>query len=523
MLNCIENGVKPELDIFPAWLHRLVAASVLDAYKLRGLRQLLLFCYKAYTQHDNKSKTQAAFSSFESVNREVKDFGNSFAKSLPVLLDLARKYVESVLFEGDRCFQSIVPSHGPGAVTTSKEAWQNWYPTIDAVYPLSDYLCLYANRDAQSELGTCEWHEDIVAKLIAVPKDSRGPRLICVHPAEAIWIQQGLRVQLERAITRTRYHRGIWPRGRINFDDQTVNGRIALTSSRSRLYATLDMKEASDRVSDILVQYLFGRYYKYFGCCRAQKYYVGEAGIDQPADNNIHSYAPMGNATTFPVESLVFWAICCASLQHHGFHQPGAVFVFGDDIIVPSRMAPIVINDLESFGLVVNRSKSFYKGGFRESCGVDAFNGINVTPIRWKSDYNAEHLSGLQSLSDLAMRFRIAGYEGAASTAYSHLRRRLQRDYRRELFFTNNPHHGGLAEYTTQHSRVWADAYWHKSIQWFVSPVGRVEQITPKRVSVGWLQVLESICGLTANGRSSIPDRTVSRRSRLNRGWINVL
>jgi hypothetical protein len=35
-------------------------------------------------------------------------------------------------------------------------------------------------------------HADIIeAKLIAVPKDSRGPRLICVHPAESIWIQQG--------------------------------------------------------------------------------------------------------------------------------------------------------------------------------------------------------------------------------------------------------------------------------------------------------------------------------------------
>jgi hypothetical protein len=85
---------------------------------------------------------------------------------------------------------------------------------------------------------------DIVAKLTAVPKDSRGPRLICVHPKEAIWIQQGQRLKLEAAITSSNL-----TKGRINFTDQTVNGGLALESSKSGRLATLDLKEASDRIS----------------------------------------------------------------------------------------------------------------------------------------------------------------------------------------------------------------------------------------------------------------------------------
>jgi hypothetical protein len=37
---------------------------------------------------------------------------------------------------------------------------------------------------------------------------------------------------------------------------------------------------------------------------------------------------------------------------------------------------------LESFGLKINRDKSCVGGFFRESCGMDAFKGIDVTPVR---------------------------------------------------------------------------------------------------------------------------------------------
>jgi hypothetical protein len=518
ILAAIEEGEELSLDSFPEWLKRLAAASVKDAYKLRLIRQLLLFCYKAYVTHD-KTTTEKAFEGFLQTNEEVRKFGNSFAIASPKLLDQTRRHVQSVLYKLDA--SAIKPSHGPGAVTTSKETWTKRYDTIEYLYPQSDWFGLYFNPDHAAELADAVHDDTIEAKVIAVPKDSRGPRLICVHPAEAIWLQQGIRRVLERSISRPRSSQGPWPKGHVHFDDQAVNGKIALLSSSSRRYATIDMKEASDRISDLLVQILFGRKYKHFGCCRAQRFLIPRLGNMLNLRGQIHSYAPMGNATTFPVQSLVFWAICVSSLQRHGFHQPGAVFVFGDDIILPSECAEFVINDLESFGLLVNRTKSFWRGAFRESCGVDAFNGVNVTPVRWKTTVDAKHLTGLQSLSDIALRLRRAGYEEAAATSYGILRTRLRR-LGKDLFFTNDPDHGGLAEFTTSDYLAFRDSYWNRDTQWFTSPIHRLEPVRRNGGHDHWNGILESILSLERMGSGEIPPRTPSRGYRLNRGWTHV-
>lgn len=646
VLRCTETGENLDLQLVPTQLQRLALGSMKDPILMRYLRQLLLFCYKANVTYDNKTK-QSSFEQFARTNQEVEKYGNSLAKESPYLLNLVRAHCQSVLSRIRPWACS--PSHGPGASTTSKDRWEKVYSRIEYCFPYSDWYALYYNQDHLSELDCADRTDELIeARLTAVPKDSRGPRLICVHPAESIWLQQGLRRELERAISLQRYGRtdqggqrscvpcstgedssdddgragcgwsldsgpaygwlyfpsktggyflrdagsgsvklhgrgldiqdntngarpftndaqlpegrggpkvdgvqrvevrskrwrfqnrkrnggpypvGPWPHGHVHFRDQTVNGRIALLSSRSRKYATLDLKEASDRLSEPLVQILFGRNYKWFGCCRAQRYRILGEGSNADTVGDIACYAPMGNATTFPVQSLVFWAICVSSLQRQCYHQPGAAFVFGDDIIVPTECAKGVIYDLESFGLIVNKEKSFWRGAFRESCGVDAFNGFNVTPIRWKTTLDAEHLEGLQSLSDLAMRLRIAGYESAAATCYAILRQRLFRYYRRNLYYTNNRDHGGLAEYTPSALRAWGDASWHHNkrdktcFHMWVTPVLRLKYVCHKAPVTGWNQVLESVCSLERTGRSSIPDRSATRRIKLDRGWIQV-
>lgn len=519
LLASVETNQKLDTDCFPVALQRIARASLVDAQQMRLLRQLLLFSYKAYVPHDKPTK-EKAFDAFFSTNTAVNQFANGLASKSPKLLNKARQHCQSVLYRLRE--RDVIPSHGPGASTTSKKTWTKSFSTIDYIWNPADWFALYYNADHNAELQATDNEDIISAKLIAVPKDSRGPRLICVHPAESIWIQQGVRRALEKSISLQRYSKGPWPKGHIHFDDQSVNGRIAFLSSKSRKYATLDMKEASDRISESLVQILFGSKYKWFGSCRAQRVFVPSSPGNPERWDWIHSYAPMGNATTFPVQSLVFWAICVASLQCQGFHQPGAVFVFGDDIIVPAECAEVVINDLESFGLLVNKEKSFWRGAFRESCGVDAFNGVNVTPIRWKTSLDAKHLTGLQSLSDLAMRLRIAGYDEAAATTYGILRARLSR-MGKGLFLTNNPDHGGIAEFSTCESLVWRDAFWHRDEQRFVSPVHRVEASPLTRKTSHWNDVLESLTHLELRmGGRTNPDRTSSRRSRLNRGWIWV-
>jgi hypothetical protein len=61
-----------------------------------------------------------------------------------------------------------------------------------------------------------------------------------------------------------------------------------------------------------------------------------------------------------------------------------SVWVYGDDIILPTLDVETAISALEIVGLRVNEDKSCFSGCFRESCGVDACMGVDVTPIKIK-------------------------------------------------------------------------------------------------------------------------------------------
>jgi hypothetical protein len=128
----------------------------------------------------------------------------------------------------------------------------------------------------------------------------------------------------------------------------------------------------------------------------------------------------------------------------------------------------------------------------------------------------------LQSLSDIAMRLRIAGYDEAAATTYHTLSKRLRARGDFRLFVTNNRDHGGIVEYSDRAHLAWSDAFWHRDTQQFVSPVWHIQTDDVSTPSHDWNHVLESVCSLERTGRSSIPPRDVSRRPRLNRGWICV-
>jgi hypothetical protein len=98
----------------------------------------------------------------------------------------------------------------------------------------------------------------------------------------------------------------------------------------------------------------------------------------------------MGNALCFPVEAMYFYTICVMALlesqnllvsRSNIEHVATDVFVYGDDLIIPTDAAAVVFDYLQSYNCKVNVRKTFYRGFFRESCGVDAYSGVEVTPI----------------------------------------------------------------------------------------------------------------------------------------------
>jgi hypothetical protein len=219
---------------------------------------------------------------------------------------------------------------------------------------------------------------DPPAKVILVPKDSRGPRLISCEPLENQWIQQGIMKELVKFIENHPLTKGM-----INFTDQAINQELARSGSITGGIATLDLKEASDRVSMALVERIFPR-------PLVDALYASRSLATTLPDKSVvklGKFAPMGSALCFPVMALTIWAALTCEDGFTYACSSDATFVYGDDVIVPTAQAVDAIARLERIGLKVNADKSFTSGFFRESCGMDAFHGVDVTPCRIKTPW----------------------------------------------------------------------------------------------------------------------------------------
>jgi hypothetical protein len=120
------------------------------------------------------------------------------------------------------------------------------------------------------------------------------------------------------------------------------------------------------------------------------------------------------------MEAMVFFlAIVTSKLVRSGcrltsrevYRKSRDVYVYGDDLIVSADMAPLVVEDLEAFGLKVNAAKSFWTGKFRESCGGDYYDGVDITPVycRRKLPSHKADVNGIVSAVSFANQLYWAG------------------------------------------------------------------------------------------------------------------
>lgn len=314
----------------------------------------------------------------------------------------------------------LVPKHGPGSVATGeigddKWAFKRLYRSVHRRFPWYDYFVPTPRVWSHDPHYALNWYKSLlksdypVARVVAVPKDSRGPRLISEEPLELQYLQQGYLKRLAPFLEES----SPLTKGFVNFTRQDINQNLALQGSKTGEWATIDLSDASDRVSDLLVYLLFpGEIYKDLRALRSH-YTILPTGEKV----RLNMFAPMGSAICFPVEALVFWALCKGAIRKHATEcSDDRVFVYGDDIIVASNAYSVVCEELESFGLRVNRDKSYHTGLFRESCGVEAWSGYNITPSRLKQmpPSRRNDVKGLCNWVAVHNALRATGYQLAA-------------------------------------------------------------------------------------------------------------
>jgi hypothetical protein len=329
--------------------------------------------------------------------------------------------------------------HGPGAVAerkgcVNKYQFVNWSDRLESAFAYADFgyhnHAAWARHVAMSSEGIGRGmvsSDDPCSRLISVRKTLKAPRLIAAEPSEHQWCQQNI---WDYFRSRTR---DSWISKFVLFQDQSRNQELAKRGSVDGSLATLDLSEASDRVTCHFVGNLFRSnlgLLKALQSSRTRRI-VQDINPDIPHEFNLKKFSTMGSACTFPVESLGFLAVAlAATITSRGLRcnsksiksLEGEVAVFGDDIIIPVDSRVLMVEALEVLDFKVNLAKSFWSGCFRESCGVDAFRGVDISPEYWRSPTRSDPES-ISSALTVSNSFYKRCYWHAAAHIRSTIRR----------------------------------------------------------------------------------------------------
>lgn len=164
-------------------------------------------------------------------------------------------------------------------------------------------------------------------------------------------------------------------------DSQPIHKFLALRASQTHLYSTVDLRSASAHIAtnlcrDVLPDDVFHS----LDSCRSHRTLWHEC-LEFDEDTG---FCSMGNGFTFEFQTLLYYAVAQFVLENSD-DVSGPVSstarVFGDDVIIATADTPAFIMAISRLGFVVNTTKTFTEPhGFRESCGCDAYCGVDVTP-----------------------------------------------------------------------------------------------------------------------------------------------
>jgi hypothetical protein len=335
------------------------------------------------------------------------------------------------IYNGD-----IVPKHGPGATaekltSNGKYLTRYWTSRLEKVFHVGDFLLPNIRHidGYYDDVDFLEPEAEMPSRVISVPKTQKAPRIIAIEPSTIQYVQQGILESLN-----THIHSSFL-NGFIGTDSQEPNQLLAQSGSSDGSLATLDLSEASDRVSSKLVSQLMERHplsKEAVFSCRSERASVPGNGIIP-----LSKFASMGSALCFPFEAMVFLTIIFLGIEREQGYRfskrsqimkfLGRVRVYGDDIIIPVDYVHTVVELLEHFGASVNSHKSFWIGRFRESCGKEYYSGhdVSIVKVRRNIPTQRQHVPEVVSLVSLRNQMYLSGMWSTVKWLDAHIRKIL--------------------------------------------------------------------------------------------------
>jgi hypothetical protein len=317
------------------------------------------------------------------------------------ILKCARSIISGLLPDLDEESWFAACRNGPGTTKGTKFVNTSWEAKF--TYPITgtrDAIVLFERLlawDPQLEAAIFELNRFNTSpkyKIVrgstfqTVPKDNTKNRNIAIEPTINMFLQQGLMFLFSEALNS-------WG---LCLDKLPLWHQYgAMESSITLRNSTLDCKGASDSVHLKCVSALFPP--MYVGAINTIRCKDIEVRKDHWIELPIVS--TMGNATTFPLETIVFYALSVATVHWESLqlvvqsrntwawipglpsdHSLHSVSVFGDDILCPTDCAESIMRTLGQYGFQINTDKSFFTDyPFRESCGGDYFDARDVRPF----------------------------------------------------------------------------------------------------------------------------------------------
>lgn len=395
---------------------------------IESVRQIV-YAFKKVLLPCTKQKDKAAVDEFAQIEHELQR--PMPPEDIEDFILVARVLWDSVFHRDFDPYVDTCPKHGPGATAegisgNQKYLHKSWHDRLEPFFPLIETA--YANAGASFskevlDVTVVTEEQELPVKVTLVPKTLRGPRVIAIEPVCMQYTQQALSKYIIDILESDRL-----TRGHVNFHDQSINQRLAMTASRDKSLATIDLSSASDRVPLSLAARMFDGnpdLRDAILACRSTRARLPNGDILP-----LSKFASMGSALCFPVESMYFYTLCVgAQLKRHNlpvtyrniYKVSRSVYVYGDDIIVPTDAAAFTIDYLQKYYCKVGATKSHWKGSFRESCGVDAYDGVLITPVyvRRLPPDGKRAADALISWTSTASQFYRKGYWRTAERMYN--------------------------------------------------------------------------------------------------------
>jgi hypothetical protein len=386
---------------------------------IESVRQICL-TFKKVEMECTPERVQAALDSFVTIEQSLQQFSLR-AEDTDEFLSVSSMLWDNLV--SDFSVTKCTPRHGPGATAeklsgNQKYRWQLWHDRLEPYFPLIDNgfpLGTPVDSEELKSVTIVQEQDEQPVRVVPVPKTLKSPRIIAIEPCCMQFVQQGIRDYLYDKLE------SYWlTSGHVNFRDQSINQRLAITSSKTGQLATIDLSDASDRVPRELALAMFRSnqdLYDSIDACRSTRAQLPDGRLVAP----LFKFASMGSALCFPVEAMYFYTICVMALlkdmnlsltPRNLYTVTRSLYVYGDDIIVPSTNAVVVLEYLQKYNCKVNADKTFRSGSFRESCGIDAYDGYQVTPVylRQTRPENKQQASQIVSWVATSNLFYKKGY-----------------------------------------------------------------------------------------------------------------